>query len=33
VSAVESGQATPEQAVDLVAGEMQRTIRDQIIIE
>src|SRR5207247_601066 len=33
VSAVESGQATPEQAVDLVAGEMQRTIRDQIIVE
>lgn len=33
VSAVESGQATPEQAVDLVAAEMQRTIRDQVIIE
>lgn len=33
VSAVESGQSTPEQTVDLVAGEMQRTIRDQIIIE
>lgn len=33
VSAVESGQVTPEQAVDLVAAEMQRTIRDQVIIE
>lgn len=33
VSAVESAQATPEQAVDLVAGEMQRTIRDQVVIE
>jgi len=33
VSAVESGQASPEQSVDLAAGEMQRTIRDQIIVE
>ena len=33
VSAVESGSATPEQAVDVVASEMQRTLGDQIIIE
>jgi inositol-phosphate transport system substrate-binding protein len=33
VSATESGQVTPAQAVDLVASEMQRTIRDQIIVE
>jgi len=33
VSAVESGQATPEQAVDAVAAEMQRTIGAQVIIE
>ncbi len=33
VSAVESGSATPEQAVDIVAGELQRTIGDKIIIE
>jgi inositol-phosphate transport system substrate-binding protein len=33
VSAVESGQVTPEQAVDVVAAEMQRALRDQVIIE
>jgi len=33
ISAVESGSATPEQAVDVVAAEMQRTIGDKIIIE
>jgi inositol-phosphate transport system substrate-binding protein len=33
VSAVESGSATPEQAVEVVAQEMQRTIRDQVIVE
>jgi inositol-phosphate transport system substrate-binding protein len=33
VSAVESGSATPEQAVDVVAGEMQRTLGNQVIIE
>jgi len=33
VSAVESGSATPEQAVDVVAGEMQRALGDQVIIE
>ncbi|HXF82104.1 MAG TPA: extracellular solute-binding protein [bacterium] len=33
LSAVESLQVTPQQGVDLVASEMQRTIRDQIIIE
>jgi inositol-phosphate transport system substrate-binding protein len=33
ISAVEAGQATPEQAVDLVAAEMQRTIGAQIVIE
>jgi inositol-phosphate transport system substrate-binding protein len=33
VSAVESGSATPEQAVEVVAVEMQRTIRDQVIVE
>jgi inositol-phosphate transport system substrate-binding protein len=33
ISAVESGQATPQQAVDLVANEMQRTIGTNIIIE
>ncbi len=33
VSAVESGQATPEQAIDVVTSEMQRTIGAQIIIE
>lgn len=32
-SAVESGQATPEQAIDVVTSEMQRTIGAQIIIE
>lgn len=33
ISAVEAGQVTPEQAVDLVAAEMQRTIGAQIVIE
>ena len=33
VSAVESGSATPEQAVEIVASEMQRAIGDKIIIE
>jgi inositol-phosphate transport system substrate-binding protein len=33
VSAVESASATPEQAVEVVAGEMQRTLRDQVTIE
>ncbi len=33
VSAVESGSATPEQAVEVVAGEMQRNIGDKVIIE
>jgi inositol-phosphate transport system substrate-binding protein len=33
VSAVESQSATPEQAVDVVAGEMQRTLGDQVIVE
>jgi inositol-phosphate transport system substrate-binding protein len=33
VSAAESGSATPEQAVDLVASELQRTLGDQVIIE
>lgn len=33
VSAVESGSATPEQAVELVAQEMQRVLRDQLILE
>jgi inositol-phosphate transport system substrate-binding protein len=33
LSAVESGQVTPQQGVDLVASEMQRTIRDQVIVE
>lgn len=33
ISAVESGQVPPQQAVDLVAAEMQRTIRDQVIVE
>ncbi|PYU64478.1 MAG: ABC transporter substrate-binding protein [Acidobacteria bacterium] len=33
VSAVESGSATPEQAVDVVAGEMQRNLGDQVIVE
>jgi len=33
VSATESGQVTPAQAVDLVASEVQRTIRDQVIVE
>jgi inositol-phosphate transport system substrate-binding protein len=33
VSAVESGSATPEQAVDVVAGEMQRTLGNQVIVE
>ena len=33
VSAVESGSATPEQAVEVVAGEMQRAIGNQISIE
>lgn len=33
VSAVESGSATPEQAVDVVTGEMQRTLGNQVIIE
>jgi len=33
ISAVESGQATPEQAVDLVAAEMQRNIGAQLVIE
>ncbi len=33
VSAVESGSATPEQAVDVVAGEMQRALGAQVIIE
>jgi maltose-binding protein MalE len=33
ISAVESGSASPEQAVDVVAAEMQRTIGDKIIIE
>ena len=33
VSAVESGGASPEQAVDVVAGEMQRLLGAQVIIE
>lgn len=33
LSAVESGQVTPQQGVDLVVSEMQRTIRDQVIVE
>jgi len=33
VSAVESGQATPQQAVDLVVNELQRVLRDDVIIE
>ncbi len=33
VSAVESGSASPEQAVQLVAQEMQRALRDQLILE
>ena len=33
VSAVESGSATPEQAVDVVVAEMQRVIGDQLIVE
>ncbi len=33
VSAVESGQMTPEQAVATVAAEMQRILRDQVIVE
>lgn len=33
VGAVESGQVPPPQAVDLVVSEMQRTIRDQVIVE
>lgn len=33
VSAVEAGQVTPEQAVDLVAAEMQRAIGDKVVIE
>ncbi len=33
VSAVESGSATPEQAVEVVSTEIQRTIGDQVIIE
>lgn len=33
VSAVESGSATPEQAVDVVAGEMQRILGNQVIVE
>lgn len=32
VSAVESGSATPEQAVEVVAAEMQRILGDQVII-
>ena len=33
VSAVESGNTTPEQAVDIVAGEMQRLLGNQVIVE
>ncbi|MDR7457659.1 MAG: extracellular solute-binding protein [Armatimonadota bacterium] len=33
ISAVESLSATPEQAVEVVAAEMQRTIGDKIIVE
>ena len=33
VSAVESGSASPEQAVEVVAGEMQRTLSGQVTIE
>ncbi len=33
VSAVESGSTTPEQAVEVVAGEMQRALSGQVIIE
>ena len=33
VSAVESGNTTPEQAVDVVSGEMQRTLSDQVTVE
>ncbi len=33
ISAVESGSATPEQAVDIVATEIQRTIGDKVIVE
>jgi len=33
VSAVESASATPEQAVDLVVGEMQRNLSNQLIVE
>jgi inositol-phosphate transport system substrate-binding protein len=33
VSAVESGSATPEQAVDVVAGEMQRALGGQVVVE
>jgi inositol-phosphate transport system substrate-binding protein len=33
VSAVESGSATPEQAADVVAGEMQRLLGAQVIVQ
>jgi inositol-phosphate transport system substrate-binding protein len=33
VSAVESASATPEQAVDVVASEMQRVLSNQVIVE
>ncbi len=33
VSAVESGDLSPEEAVEVVAAEMQRLLKDQIIIE
>ncbi len=33
VSAVESGSAAPEQAVDVVAGEMQRALGGQVVVE